>query len=552
MNRVQLKLVSSLEKVFPDKAPLDYPEEAPLSGLTNETLSFQAAFSAQWDDAWRKDYVTLEIDSPLKRYIRQRRVRCVPVNFAAFPDSDDNYLRTEPGLYPDLLEDVSASRLRVFSGIWQSVWIDIESDGGLPAGRFPINLALVNEEGEQLAAASMEVTILDAKLPPQRLIHTKWFHSDCLAQYYGVEVFSEEYWRIVERQIRLAARRGINMMLTPIHTPPLDTRVGGERPTVQLVDITVEKGQYSFGFDKLERWVRMCQDAGIQYFEMAHLFTQWGAGFTPKIMAKVDGQIKRIFGWDVPVGESYGLFLSQYLPALTAELKRLGIDKVSWFHISDEPSKEHLESYLKAKALAVPYLEGYTVMDALSDYAFYQSGAVTKPVPANNHIEPFLEAKVPGLWTYYCVGQYKDVSNMFMAMPSARNRILGVQLYKYAIEGFLHWGFNFYYSQSSDYLVDPYYVTDGDGFAPAGDAFQVYPGRGGEPEESIRIMVTAQALYDLRALELLESLTSRQHVLELIDGELSEPVTFSRYPRSAQWLLNLRAHVNREIAQHLA
>ena len=62
-------------------------------------------------------------------------------------------------------------------------------------------------------------------------------------------------------------------------------------------------------------------------------------------------------------------------------------------------------------------------MDALSDYAFYQSGAVTKPVPANNHIEPFLEAKVPGLWTYYCVGQYKDVSNMFMAMPSARNRI---------------------------------------------------------------------------------------------------------------------------------
>lgn len=552
MNRVQLKLVSSLEKVFPDKAPLDYPEEAPLSGLTNETLSFQAAFSAQWDDAWRKDYVTLEIDSPLKRYIRQRRVRYVPVNFAAFPDSDDNYLRTEPGLYPDLLEDVSASRLRVFSGIWQSVWIDIESDGGLPAGRFPINLALVNEEGEQLAAASMEVTILDAKLPPQRLIHTKWFHSDCLAQYYGVEVFSEEYWRIVERQIRLAARRGINMMLTPIHTPPLDTRVGGERPTVQLVDITVEKGQYSFGFDKLERWVRMCQDAGIQYFEMAHLFTQWGAGFTPKIMAKVDGQIKRIFGWDVPVGESYGLFLSQYLPALTAELKRLGIDKVSWFHISDEPSKEHLESYLKAKALAVPYLEGYTVMDALSDYAFYQSGAVTKPVPANNHIEPFLEAKVPGLWTYYCVGQYKDVSNMFMAMPSARNRILGVQLYKYAIEGFLHWGFNFYYSQSSDYLVDPYYVTDGDGFAPAGDAFQVYPGRGGEPEESIRIMVTAQALYDLRALELLESLTSRQHVLELIDGELSEPVTFSRYPRSAQWLLNLRARVNREIAQHLA
>ena len=39
--------------------------------------------------------------------------------------------------------------------------------------------------------------------------------------------------------------------------------------------------------------------------------------------------------------------------------------------------------------------------------------------------------------------------------------------------------------------------------------------------------------------------------MELIDGELSEPVTFSRYPQSAQWLLNLRARVNREIAEHL-
>ena len=92
-------------------------------------------------------------------------------------------------------------------------------------------------------------------------------------RYYGVEVFSEDYWRIVERQIRLAVRRGINMILTPIHTPPLDTRVGGERPTVQLVDVYRKQGQYSFGFEKLERWVRMCQGAGMKYCEMAHLFT---------------------------------------------------------------------------------------------------------------------------------------------------------------------------------------------------------------------------------------------------------------------------------------
>jgi hypothetical protein len=548
---VQLKLVSSLEKVFPEQAPLEYPEQAPLTGMTNETLSFQAAFSAKADNPWQRPLVTLQVDSPLKEYIRLRRIVCVPVGLAAFSDADDNYLRKQPGLYPDLLSPVEHSRLRLYDGIWQSVWVDVASQTGLPAGTFPITLSLVDDEGEVLARARKEVTVIAAALPAQRLIHTKWFYSDCLSDYYGVPVFGEEYWRITRNFIAAAVKRGINMILTPIHTPPLDTRVGGERTTVQLVEITRRGDSYSFCFDKLERWVKMCRECGVEYFEMAHLFTQWGARFTPKIMAWEDGELKRIFGWDVAVGESYGAFLAQYLPALTGELRRLGIDKVSYFHISDEPGKEHLADYLKAKALAEPYLKGYTIMDALSDYEFYRSGAVTKPVPANNHIAPFLAGKVPGLWTYYCVGQYKDVSNMFMSMPSARNRILGVQLYKFQIEGFLHWGYNFYNSQWSDYPINPYLITDGDGFAPAGDAFQVYPGKDGMPEESIRMMVTAQALYDIRALEMLESLAGRAYVMEMLEQGLSHPITFDCYPLSAQWLLALRARVNSEIARRL-
>ncbi|MFQ9394338.1 MAG: glycoside hydrolase domain-containing protein [Lachnospiraceae bacterium] len=88
--------------------------------------------------------------------------------------------------------------------------------------------------------------------------HTEWFHSDCLANYYGEEVFSEEYWRIVENFVKTAVKHRYNMLLTPIFTPPLDTAVGGERRTVQLVDVTVQAdGSYAFGFEKLDRWVEM-------------------------------------------------------------------------------------------------------------------------------------------------------------------------------------------------------------------------------------------------------------------------------------------------------
>lgn len=58
-----------------------------------------------------------------------------------------------------------------------------------------------------------------------------------------------------------------------------------------------------------------------------------------------------------------------------------------------------------------------------------------------------------------------------------------------------------------------------------------------------------EAMTDLRALKLLESLTSREHVMELIEGNLPEPLTFKRYPKSDMYLIQLRDRVNREIKE---
>ena len=173
-------------------------------------------------------------------------------------------------------------------------------------------------------------------LPKQDLMVTEWFHGDCIADYYQIPVFSETHWEYMRRQIQLGVRRGLTMILTPIFTPALDTVVGGERTTIQLVDVYRQEGVYSFGFEKLERWVRMCQDCGIEYFEMAHLYTQWGAKHCPKIMGYEDGSFKKLFGWEQDaLGEDYRGFLSAFLPQLTKELERLGIEKKTVFHISD-------------------------------------------------------------------------------------------------------------------------------------------------------------------------------------------------------------------------
>jgi hypothetical protein len=342
----------------------------------------------------------------------------------------------------------------------------------------------------------------------------------------------------------------MNMILTPVFTPPLDTAVGGERPTVQLVDVSKSGETYKFGFDKLKRWVDLCFANGIEYFEVSHLFTQWGAEHAPKIMATENGEMKRIFGWDTDAtGEDYKNFLSQFLPELVAFIKRNGMEKCTYFHVSDEPHLDHLENYRKASSIINEYVKDFPVIDALSDYELYETGVVKNPIPANNHIEPFLKHNVPDLWTYYCCGQYKLVSNRFINMPSARNRIIGAQWYKFNIKGFLQWGYNFWYSQYSRYPVDPWRVTDAVYAFPSGDAFMVYPGEDG-PIESLRLDVFYEAIQDLRALKLLEELIGRDAVLDMLEDGLEKPITFSEYPRDDEWILKKREQINRKIAEH--
>jgi hypothetical protein len=133
-------------------------------------------------------------------------------------------------------------------------------------------------------------------------------------------------------------------------------------------------------------------------------------------------------------------------------------------------------------------------------------------------------------------------------MPSFRNRVLGIQLYKYKIAGFLHWGYNFWYSQHSRKAIDPFKNTDANYSFPSGDAFLVYPGEDG-PIESIRLEVLNEALQDLRALQLLESIVGREQVLTLLEEGLDHEITFEQYPQDQEWYLQKRGQINDKIKE---
>lgn len=544
-------LASALEKVFPDQAPAAMAPGARLSTFRGQRANVQLVYHVARDaDFMPQDCFDIEVSGAPCPY-RLRRVDLVPSDYPCYEGTDDNYLSKNPGLFPDLLSPMAEARVIPLPRQYRSIMISFDVPADAAPGVYEVAVTARHEDSGQSFTNSFVLCISGLDLSGQRLLHTQWFHADCLANYYGCEPLSEPFWQVVERFIAAAAREHhVNMLLTPIFTPPLDTAVGGERRTVQLVRVFRTQGKYRFDFEQLRRWGTICRRHGITHLEIAHLFTQWGAEFTPKIMAEVDGSYQRIFGWDVPATSSaYAEFLAALLPALQAELLSLGYDRQHViYHISDEPHERHLESYRAAKQVVADLLSGCQVMDALSSFEFYRHGLVPRPIPSNDHIQPFIDAKVTNLWVYYCCAQGKLVPNRFYSMPSARNRIMGVLMYLYKIEGLLHWGYNFYNFRNSVAPLNPYIVTHAGYAFPSGDAYLVYPGEQGEALSSLRAEVQHDAFVDFMALTTLEQHTSREHVEALIYKHAPmQKMTFTDYPKDADYLLRLREAVASEL-----
>lgn len=553
MLSLQMKMVSSLEKCFLDDAMDSKTEKNRFVMFANEKLSFQVMYHADVIDEGIATYSgDLSVSGALAPYAEIRQVANVPNQFPTYNVSPGGeFIRTEPGLYPDLIRPlIYPNRIPLPHNQTHALWVNIRLPEDFAAGTYDFTLSL-NDRNGPMASVTAEVTVLAEKLPAQTFIHTEWFYTDCIANYYHVKAFSKQHWKHIEGYMRTAVEHGINMIMTPVFTPELDTYVGGERLTTQLVDIELTAdGTYVFGFGKLHQWIDLALKCGVQYFEIPHFFTQWGAKAAPKIIVKVNGRRQKYFGWHTEsTGEKYKDFLAQFIPALLAEFRSRGLDHKCYFHISDEPSLKALDHYRACKEMVAPYLKGYPIIDALSELEFYTSGAIEKPAPNTRSAHKFHEAGIPGLWAYYCGGGRAGVADRSISMPSHRTRMLGVQLYYYNIEGFLHWGYNFYNSRFSHTVLDPYGNPDGGFFTPSGDAFLVYPGSDGCAWPSLRLNALREAMDDIRALQLYEAKFGREAAEALILEGTDGTFTFTHYPTDPLYLPNLREKIAAAFAE---
>lgn len=527
---VTSKIVGSLEKVFAEKEPVGCSNST--LALLGERVNFQLCYKS-FEEKTKIRY-KIEVVGDLKDYVTLYKVDYTPVTFTPTRSIDDYYLGGI-GLYPDILRPFCEIDLVLRSNLWESVFVSVDIPKNAKVGASKLSFILKTDEDVVINTLQYEISVIDTCIEKTCIPLTNWMHFDSICDSHGVEMFSEKFFEVFEKYLNVYVDIGFNMLLIPIFTPALDTYEGGERQTCQLVDIEFDGTSYKFDFTRLKAFIKFIQDRGIRYFEFSHLFTQWGAKACPKIIAKVNGTEKRIFGWDTASdSKEYVSFLKQFLPKLVDLIKDLEIKDKSYIHLSDEPPEDAIDIYKKNKILVHELIGDIQTIDALSDFEYYKQGLVDCPVPIVQDIDPFLDNNVE-CFVYNCTApRNKYYSNRFINMPSQRTRIMGIQLYLNNIKGYLHWGFNFYNSVRSYMKINPYTVTDGGGYFPSGDAFIVYPDyKNNQVIRSLRAEIIKESFQDYMLLVALEKIKGKEFVLNLIEEEGLE--RFKLYPRSASW-----------------
>ena len=566
--RLQTRIISSLTKVFPDK--INGSKISKASVMRNEPFSFQVAFKNQETEKCVVPvFVRVETDLDIS-LISEYLVGYVPVTNAYFKDANRYFERKTPGLYPDMLfarktnaevdndgpvwfprwtEQEQDILIDSVVDSYQSLWFTVNENGKrIKPGEYSIKVLFYRADSKKcVATEKLTLNVINTSLPEQTLFYTNWFHCDCLADTYGVEVFSDRFFEIMRSFLTEASKHGMNMILLPAFTPPLDTTIGKERKTVQLVKVEYKDGKYIFDFSLMKKYIDLCRKCGIDYFEHSHLFTQWGAKNAPKIMATVNGEYKRIFGWETDsTSEEYALFLKSYITALKVFLKKIRLEKNIMFHISDEPSIDCISFYENAQRIVGDEIKEYMCGDAISHFEYYKNGFIKKPIVIVNseEIDEFV-AGCDDYWVYYTGNQLNEgCSNRIIPTTSARNRIIGLQMYVGGANGILHWGYDYYYGVLSHGLFNPCVNPCGYNHL-AGTSYMVYPDTLGRAIPSLRMKVFYEGINDYRALKKLEELIGRKATLLFIEKTVGK-VSY-KFCLSNKKLFEFRQKLNEEI-----
>lgn len=539
---VSFWLETSLHRVFPTSSPGD-KQTLELLTPRNARLSFQACLRN--DRTWPID-VECSVSGGDDLKIKVRRVGFVPQwNFTA--DTSKSELDGWghiPGLVPDPLFPETKALVGPFGT--QPFWISAEIPATAKTGARELSVKFTSPTLKEPVVLKVNLEISSFVVQPRKDFHvTHWWNADAIYDQYKLPVLGDEWFRVIGPFLRDMLDHGSDVILVPMFYA---RREIVERPPQLLIVNEVAPGKYEFDWSRVKRFTDLAKKVGFKHFEWPHFWSykviasEASVDTPQRLYTWKNGKAELLWPKETPAtGKVYRGFLEQFLPEFHKFLKEENILDVSYFHLSDEPggNEQDLANYRRARDLLRELAPWMKVMDAMSDIRYGREKGLTDiPVPAVHAAQAYIDEKIPH-WVYYCMGPRGPYLNRFLDTPLAKIRMSGWLFYHLKAQGFLHWGYNYWYVMDLSFnphtqvLVDTFTdsaagTSAGGSGEPNGDSFVVYPGADRKPIDSIRWEVFAESLQDYAILQ--------SAGIKPEDVLLSDLKSYADFPKNEEWI----------------
>ncbi|GBF76140.1 hypothetical protein PA598K_04588 [Paenibacillus sp. 598K] len=348
--------------------------------------------------------------------------------------------------YPDRITHDSALA-ELPADTTRAIWVSVYVSRSAPAGLYTGTAQLISDEGSAAVPVRVQVygvTVPDTKDSDYRV--DNWFSSaggepvglEALRYQYGITEFSADWWTVMAHFADYMKKHRNNV----IWVDP----VGYLVPDVQID----ASGGYAFDWGKFDQFVQLFIDAGaMKELHGSSLMMKQGDRYQVRTIQEVQGEPQAVY---VPAQSSAAeQWLDIYLPALKAHLASKGWDLLFYQSGGDEPINDQDREdnnwfYDKVHTLApgirtleANFVPTYDFEDTLDVHVVKQSNY---DYEADYH--KIRQDFGQSIWLYICNYPTWDYLVRNIDAPLAKTLLPHWYTFQHGIEGYLHWGFNFW------------------------------------------------------------------------------------------------------------
>jgi gamma-glutamyltranspeptidase / glutathione hydrolase len=370
-------------------------------------------------------------------------------------------------------------------------------------GKHEVKLSLSHGFGQTDTATNLlwSLQIFNVRVPAasaKTLHYTNWFSPSEIASRHRVELWSDEFWPLMESYAKLMARGRQNTFWIRL------TDFFELNPSTQIAPPSDAKNPAPtpyFHRQRFERYVEIFTAAGAHWMEGAPIARRpngdWSQDWLQLSLSKERATSA--------AGKRTMKLIFDALQEVLQERQW----QARWIqHLADEPTDTNADDYRKLAAQMREIMPGVRIVEATMTRQL--AGAVDIWCPQIQKFhgnQRFFEERISAgdeVWVYTCLVPGGKWLNRLLDQERLRQVYFGWAAARYPISGYLHWGLNHYKADPFEHsVVDHPAQPNTKNKLPAGDTHVIYPGDPG-PWSSQRFEAHRIGLEDHELLKMLK------------------------------------------------